>query len=1033
MKKTFLIWLLMLFATGGWSVGASNEVVRSMPAEGQVVTGVIKDEKGDLLPGATVYVRYTEVGTISNLDGEYSITVPAEKNELVFSFLGMKSQVVKIDGQTTINVTLEPDIENLEEVVVVGYGTQKRISITGAVSTVDNEELQKSPSMNVATALAGKMPGLVVVQNNGTAGSGPAKISIRGNDNPLILVDGVERDFSNLDMDEIKTISILKDASATAVYGIRGANGVIIVTTNRGRVSKPKFSFKANYGLIVPGDLPELMNSYQYALLKNEGAKNDNPLLSDDELPFSADAIEHYRLGDDPLFYPSTDYYKEVANDYGSSQRYTMTSDGGTERMKYFVSLGYNRERDIYKDFDVGYDDRSYAERYNIRTNLDFDLSKTTKLNLDMAGQLGVRHKPNHNLNDLQYDMFRTPPMAYAGIIDGKIVQTDRSMENTSVYDKIYDNGYNHSQSSNTQISAELVQKLNVITDGLSFRAKVSYDNEYTTVETASRDVPVYFIAKDAEDNTIFEKSGIESKLGEARSLDLGSKKIRFRSQLNYSREIYGGHNVSALAVFTASSKSFHSDGVGSSSENYQYKPVPYKYLEGAARITYNYKEKYFIEGNAGYNGSENFAADQRYGFFPAASAGWVLTNEKWYPDNKVLSYMKFRYSYGKAGKDDLGGKRFFYFSAYEIDPNGGYYFGNTASSSITAYEAKVGNPNVTWETSTQQNFGLESKWLENRLNIDFDLFKEQRVDILMEPNSVPGIIGAPLPAGNIGKRDSEGFEVQMGWKDNIGKVNYWIRANYNYADNKIVFMDEVPTKYPWLTRTGLSKNQIQGLEFVGFYSQDDIDQINAGNASQDNPASGYTDKLQAGDLKYRDLNGDFMVDDNDRKWFENTNLPKTTFSLHSGVSWKNWSVDLLFYGVTDVTYSISDRMRMPFFNGYNNGMAFVMGRWTPETAETATFPRVSATTGQADHNSQSSDFWFRDASYIRLKNAEIAYKLKSKWLKKNGVSSARIYCNGSNLLTWTDLEFVDPEAKSGSTAPIPPNKVFNVGVQMTF
>lgn len=1040
MKKIILTWLILLYTTAGWTVlGNSNDDVVVQDGD-KIITGIITDETGEPLPGATVTIRYTATGTISDFNGRYTIIVPNDKNELVFSFIGMKSTTVEIESKNTINMQMQPDVEDLEEVVVVGYGTQKRISITGSVASINNEELQKTPSMSVATALTGRMPGLVVVQNNGTAGSGASKISIRGNDNPLILVDGVERNFDDLDMDEIKNISVLKDASATAVYGIRGANGVIIVTTNRGRVSKPTIKFKANYGLIVPGELPELMDSYQYALLQNEGARNDNPELTDDQLPWRQDAIEHYRLGDEPIYYPNTDYYKEVANDYGTAQRYTMTLDGGSERMKYFVSLGFNQERDIYKDFNVGYDDRSYAKRYNIRSNFDFTVSKTTTINLDMAGQVKQLHSPNHKLSELQYDMFRTPPMAYAGIIDGKIVQTDRSMENTSVYDKIYDNGYKHNTSNNTQLSTELIQKLDFITQGLTFKAKISYDNEYTTQEVASRNAPVYFVAfdtdgtpiKDINGDPVLEQSGVETKLGENRNLSIGSKKIRFRSQLNYGRELYGGHNINALAVFTTSSKSFHSDGMGNDNDNYQFKPVPYKYVEAAVRLGYNYKEKYFIEGNAGYNGSENFAADKRYGFFPAVSAGYVITNEKWFPKNDVLKYLKFRYSYGKAGNDNLNGRRFFYISSYEIN-NNGYYFGENATGSVSAFESKTGNPDVTWEKSLQRNFGVESKWFDNKLGINADVFKEERIDILMQPNSVAAIIGAPLPAGNIGKRNSEGFELQLGWNDKIGKVNYYINASYNYSENEIVYMDEIPTVHPWLARTGRSKDQIQGLVCTGFYTQEDIDAINAGNITVDNPASGYTDKLQAGDLKYMDLNGDLITNDNDRKWFENTDTPRTTYTLNTGFTWKNFNVDLLFYGVTDVTYEIKDRMRMPFFNGYNNGMAFVMDRWTPETAETAIFPRVSASTTGADNNSQNSDFWFKDASYVRLKNAEISYKLKNKWLKKNGVSSARIYCNGSNLLTWTDLKFVDPEAKSGSTAPIPPNKVFNLGVQLTF
>ena len=995
------------------------------------ITGTVLDEEGITLPGVNIVEKGTTNGTITDLDGNFSLKVSSENSVLQFSFIGFEMKEQTVGKKRDFSVSLKSSVQELDELVVVGYGTQKRISVTGAVSVLKEEDLQIAPSATVATALTGKLPGLIVVQNSGVAGAKSSDIQIRGigtlntaYSGPLVLVDGVERGFEDIDADEIQSVSILKDASATAVYGVKGANGVIIVTTKRGRVGKAKINLKTNFGLVLPGDLPDMLDSYEYAMLKNEGTINDAD-GGTYTLPYTEEDLALFQSGEDPIFHPDNNWYEQMTNDYGYKQRYTISIDGGSDKMQYFTSLGYYFERDIYTDYDVGYDDRSYFRRYNIRSNLDFKLSETSKFSFDIGGQFSDRNKPNVGFNDLLYNMFRTPPASFAGIIDGRIIQLDRTIDYQTPLEALYDNGYQRNYSNSVQASAKFQQNLDFITEGLSFKTRISYDHGFSSNQTSSKNIPVYFVVEDPQTGEIsYIRDGIESRLGNSRRTGTNARKINFRATLNYSREFAGGHSLSGLGVFTTNNASYHSS---------EFSYVPIKYVEMATRVSYNYNLRYFIEFNGGYNGSENFHEDFRFGFFPSVSGGWVVSNESFFPKNNVLNFLKVRASYGVTGNDRGPAGRFYYNDTYTLSNSGGYRFGLTPAGQGNAVESELGNAELTWEKSYQQNYAIETKWFNDKLKLDGDFFFARREDILIERNSVPSVVAANLPQGNLAIVENKGFEIQARWKDKIGKIDYSIHGNYNFHENKIVFMDEVPVPYPWLEKTGGPVRQLQGLVWEGYYTQEEVDEINAGNASPSNPASGYTGKLQAGDMRFKDLNEDGIIDDNDMMWHENTSLPKTTFGFGADISYKNFSASVFFQGVTDYTYNISSRVRTPYFNNIGNGLSYVLGRWTPETADQATFPRISANSSNADHNYQNSDFWFRDASYIRLKNAEVAYKIKSKGLRKAGIKNMRVFLNGTNLFTWSKFDLVDPESKTGDKAPIPPSKVINLGVSATF
>ncbi len=1013
----------------------------SVFAQERTITGTVTDEAGLTIPGATVLLQGTTIGTITDIDGNYSIVLTNQKDPVLeFSFIGLKSQIINVADQSVINVTLGADVNDIEEVVVVGYGTQKRISVTGAVNTLKADELNSASSSSLAASLTGKMPGTVVVQGSGVAGANATSIRIRGAEgNPLILVDGVERSFQDIDPDEIESITTLKDASATAVYGIRGGDGVIIITTKRGKEGPAKISVKAEYGFIEAGKRLEMLDAYEYASMYNEGAINDNSAeledlngdgtITPDEYPYTPDDLELFRNGQDPIFHPNNSWYDDLTDDFGYRQRYTVNISGGHQKMRYYTSIGYMRERDIYKDFNVGYDDRSYYRRYNLRTNLDIDVTSTTVLSVNLAGQFANRHKPNMDFGDLTYTMFRTPPTV-ASLREGRIIKNDQGFSDTTPIEKIYNNGYQDNHTNQMQFSIKLKQNLDFITKGLGADVSFSYDHGFTNNYTASKNIPKYVPYEEEDGSVRYERIGSEGKLGSKRETKTKPRDFVIRTKLNYKRN-FGRHNVGAVGVFTASEEAFLTSG-----GNPLY--VPRKYLEVAGRFSYNFDDRYFVEFNAGYNGSETFAEENRFGFFPAISGGWVITSEEFFPKNDILTFLKVRGSYGTTG-NDKGDKRFLYFDTYDISYSGGYNFGITPSGQGEAKQTKVGNPDVQWSTSHQSNFAVEAKFFNSKLHLQGDWFKTKIEDKLRDVESgIPTIVGeSELPAANFEDKEIWGHEFQIKYNHKFGKLDWDIFANYSFADKKIVDIREQKPPAPWQAKTGKHPDNVLGYDAVGFYTQDDIDYLAANGGLGDENVVGVDNYTpQAGDLKYRDLDGDYMITVMDMKTFENVTSPKKSFGFGTGFKYKGFSLDLFFQGVRDVTYVMKNRVRIPFFSGTNSGASYITKRWTPErfaNGEEILYPRMSISGKNTDHNHLSSDFWFRDASYIRLKNAELAYKFKGSKLKEIGISSLRVYMSGTNLLTWTDLDLVDPETKAGDNTPIGPNKVYTLGVNVSF
>lgn len=1023
------------------------------------VTGVVTDEFGPVI-GATVQVKGSSDGVITDVDGKYTIQVSDENATLVVSFIGYVSQEVKLAGRRTVNVSLKENVQSLEEVTVVAYGVQKKATLTGAISSVGTDALLKSPSASVANSLAGQLPGVSSMQPSGQPGADDAKIFVRGvgslteaGASPLILVDGVERSFFQMDPNEIESINVLKDASATAVFGVRGANGVILVTTRRGKEGKATVSVSSNVGLQVPTRVLDVADSYTTALCYNEAQRNDGMVA--DQLAFSDYDLERFRLGDDPIMYPNINWYKELTNKVAVQTQHNVNISGGTKRVHYFISLGFLYQNGLFKQLEgLDYNNNYNYSRYNYRANLDVNLTNTTTLKFNMGGIVGNRREP---IQEIWKNFSSTWPFSSPGLVDGhKVVHPDNRYKNLSmsnqVFDRYYGTGYQRKLSNNMTFDLNLVQKLDFITKGLSVDIKGSYNTDYSYLRQVSSSVetytPYYKSQIDGSGLTVndpgFDKTIVYQISGQnamSTYKEVADKRSRGRDwylegSIRYNRK-FGDHSVGALFLYNQSKKYYPKT----------YTDVPAAYVGFVGRLTYDYKSKYMAEFNVGHNGSENFAPDKRFGTFPAGSVGYILTEEDFFPKNKFLTYLKVRGSVGLVGNDNMSSYRFLYLpDAYSVDNTGwlsqsyndknGYIFGLTNTTYLPAAgEVRLGNPSVTWETALKQNYGIDAYFFSDRLRLSADYFIEKRKDILIQRNTIPSLIamgGGILPVVNMGKVDNKGYEIDLKWSDKIKEVSYFINANVSYSKNKIVYQDEVEPNEPYQWRTGQPVGARFGYVALGFYTKDDFNEDGTVKDHLPQPSA----KVYPGDTKYADLNGDNVINDDDQQRIGNPKRPAYTFGLNFGAEYKGFFASMNWTGVAECDIMMSNTYRDPFFNKQLGGTFYqylVDGRWTEETATTAIYPRF--TYNKNDNNQYTSRVWLKDASYLKLKNLTVGYNITNKKvLKAIGASKLAVQFTGYNLLTFDKLKVFDPEGeltRDNNTYPV--MKIFSLGVNATF
>ena len=1018
-KPLKLFFLLSLFAI---SALAQNKEIR----------GTVKDDAGETLIGASVLVKYNgnTVGTITDIDGNFKLNADP-RGELVVSYVGFNDYKTAINGKTEFIITLSSSSESLDEVVVVAYGTQKKVTITGSMNSVSTKELMRSPSASLGNALTGKMPGIQTVQYSGRPGADDPEIFIRGVNTlstsgaqPLVLVDGVERSFTQIDPNEVADITVLKDASATAVFGVRGANGVILVTTRRGEEGKTSIEASASYSIQKPTKFLSFADSYTYATMYNYAQQTDG----ETELRFSPEVIEHFRLQDMPLIYPSIDWMTYIMKDYAPQQQYNVNLSGGTKKAKFFASVGYLKQGGLFDTFSSEENTTFKYDRYNYRVNMDLNLDNYNSLSVNVGGRVEV-------VNDIglgEDEMFRylmdAAPFAGAGVVDGKRIVANEQYVGKTMGDALsryYGQGYR----TNTKnvVNLDLMYKLDLsfLTKGLDFRIKGSYNSDYTHQKSFTAGQPTYMPIIQEDGSIGLQREGDTWPLRYNGESTWFARDWYAEASFNYSAK-FGNHNVTGLLLYNQSKKYYPST----------YPDIPTGYVGLVGRVTYNYKTKYLLDLNAGYNGSENFAPGRRYGFFPSASVGWIVSAEDFMQNQNVISYLKLRASYGLVGNDRMGDSRFLYLPGSYAFFDDAYLFGISNSTSLKgAYESTAGNPLVSWETAAKQNYGIDMKLFKDKIGINIDIFKENRKDILIDNSSLLAAPAAQKPISlNYGRVNSWGYEIQLNYTYSSQDIYCSISPSLAYSKNTIEEMAEVPQNHPWLYKTGHKVNQPFGYDFFELYEPGETEKRYEEKYGAPMPKQIIDNSnLKRGDAIYVDLDGDGKIDTDDKKAIGNPDYPEYTAGLNFYFKYKGFDFSMTWNAAINCSRELGNVYR-PQFGEQKIGPLL---KWVAENSWTesnpdGTLPRISFT--NEAQNTALSRLWLVDTSYARLKSLEIGYdfeKLPTKFIKK-----LRIYANGNNLLTFSPFDGNDPENMGGTNGKwikYPVMKVYNLGLRVSF
>ena len=1011
----------------------------------KLVTGEVYDDQGPVI-GATVMVKGTTNGQITDVDGKFSLRVPVGAT-IVVSFVGYEEKEIVYKGEERLRIPMSEDITQLQEVQVIAYGTTKKVTVTGALSSVGTNEILKSPVGSVGNALAGKVPGLSSVQSSGQPGADDATLYVRGVgslstglSSPLCLVDGVERSFTQIDPNEIEDITVLKDASATAVFGVRGANGVILVTTKRGQEGKAKVSFSTSMSLQMPTRIPEFANSYDYATTYNNAQLRDG--VAEENLAFTDEMLEAFRTHSDPLLYADTDWTDLLIKNSAWQTQHNLSISGGSERVRYFASLGIFTQDGLFNTFHEN--DKGFKyNRYNYRINMDIDVTKTTSMQINLGGRLSQQREPNYNngtYTDISYlydNIYASVPFSGAGIVNGRWIRAADNVFPTfgglnDGLNAYYGKGYNTTSGNTINFDFQLEQKLDFLTKGLRAHVKGAYNSGVTYRKRREGRAEGYESYISPTGETLVRKTQEAQTLGFSQTTGQ-SRDWYLEAAVNYQRD-FGLHHVSALAMYNQTMRYYYSTS-GS------FQGIPRGYVGFVGRVTYDWNTRYLLDLSIGYNGSENFAEGQRFGTFPAGSIGWILSEEKFMqPVKPYISYLKLRASYGIVGNDRLSdvNSRFLYLpDSYTLNTgtNGQTSFGSTSNNLVPgAIASRVGNPDVTWETAAKQNYGIDLHFFDSRLKTTFDYFIEHRKDILISRQINPGYLAISLPIVNLGKVDNKGYEITARWEDRVRDFSYYISTSWSYAKNKIIFNDEVPQPYEWMRETGRPVGQQFGYVTDGFFSEEDVaryEEVKGQEGGIPNHGEGFSPK--AGDVKYKDLNGDGMINTNDVSAIGYPTYPLLNGNLQAGFSWKGFDFSMTWAGAFKTSRLVSSFYRIPFGNmGTSSLLQYMIDEaWTPEKGNSSTAPAISLT-GSKTNNYMDSDLWLRDASYVRLKNIELGYSFPKTMLQRIKVNSLRLYVSGYNLLTFSDLDFTDPESNpEGRSYPL--IKVVSFGLKVGF
>jgi len=1038
------------------------ESVSTRLVEQAQVTGRVTDTNGEPLPGVSVKVKGSNVGATTDGDGKFTINAPDLNITLVFTYIGFTTEEVALTGRTSISVQLKEESTSLSEVVVVGYGVQKKETVTGAVASVKGEDLQQSPSVNLSNAIAGRMPGVIAMQSSGEPGYDGSAIRIRGsntlgNNDALVVIDGVPARAGGIDRlnpADIESMSVLKDASA-AIYGARAANGVILVTTKRGKTGTPQLSYNFNQGYSQPTRTPEMSNSLQFAELRNEldlfGLPADQwstawssfqqtgsftkPDGSVANATFKPADFELFRNGSDPWGHPNTDWYAAAFKEWSPQSKHNLQLTGGTENLKYLASLGYQNQDAYYKNSATGY------KQYDIRVNLDGRINKYINTSVGITGRQENRFFPTRGAGAIFRMLMRSSPTQPAFWPNGRPGPDIENGENPVVI-STNQTGYNNDTRYYFQSNGKVDIDIPWV-KGLKITGTAAVDRMVR--QTKNWQTPWFLYTWDG---TSYEDDGTTPRLTEGKRgpdqprLDQGSENqlnVLLGALASYERT-FGDHAVTLLAGTNRETIDFNNFGA---TRRYFLSPAIDQMFAGSdrekdnyggawerarlnyfGRVGYNYKEKYIAEFLWRYDGSYMFPEDSRYGFFPGIMAGWRISEEKFWKDNvKFINYLKLRGSWGQLGNDNIVRPNttdqlmeYQYLSTYGFSQ---YIIGDQVTKSL--FETRVPNPTFTWEVANNSNLGLEGELFQGAVNFEFDVFYNKRTNILYPRyGSIPASTGMTLPPENIAKVDNKGYEFRIGYNGQKGELRYNIGVNGGYSRNKIVFWDEAPGAPAWQRSTGASMNTFNFYVYDGVFR----DEQDIANNTLD--YSALVTDLRPGDMKYKDVNNDGVIDGDDRSRLDKSRDPRFQGGLNIGMQFRNFDLSILLQGATGGLLYIgteSGSIGNYLQYTYNN-------RWSVENPSSE-HPRI-ADRGNTYYSSDNT-YWLRSSDYLRLKNFEIGYTLPTALGKKVGINSMRIYASGLNLFTWDKMKIWDPESTTGSGQYYPQARIINTGVAVTF
>ena len=995
------------------------------------VTGLVTDQQKEPLVGVTVAVVNGQARTITDMDGMFRLNVPQKSTtELELTYIGFKRKIVKVNGARLINIVMDEDANEFNEVVVTGYTSQKKASIIGSIETINPGELQFGSTRTLSNNLAGKLSGVIGIQRSGEPGYDDSNFWIRGistfsgSNNPLILIDGVARDLNNVDVSEIESFSILKDASASAMYGVRGANGVIVITTKRGKIGAPQVRFHLEHSINQPTKLPEFLDAPDYMTLLNELAAQDGMAQ-----PFTQLQIDRTRSGYDPDLYPNVNWVDAITKDYAYSTRGNLDISGGSDFLRYSIVASYFKETGILEqDKSLIFDNSTNNQQFNLRTNIDMDVTKTTMLRVNIGGYLNRFKKQRCDTDGAFGDAFRTLPFVHpARYSDGAIPLISNR---ANPWRTVTQQGYDFITSSKIQTLFSVEQDLKMITPGLKAKVLFSFDrwNRSRRSRTAKPATVFPATGRDEEGNLIYSQfeTGDES-MGSEKDSEYGNTNVYFETDVMYNRR-FGKVDVDAMLLYNQQA---YDDG---SIQDYRKQGL-------AGRLSATYDNRYVAEFNFGYNGSENFAKGKRFGFFPSFAIGWILSEEPFMENLKPIFHkIKFRASIGQAGDDNIGGRRFAYLGTLYTDQEG-YRWGTNGQRDFIKKgitEGEIGVENLTWETVTKKNFGVELG-LWNMIDFNFDIFREDRKDIFMQRTIIPTQTGfVTSPWANFGKVKNQGVEMTLNfhkqWTKDLFTSAY---ANFTYAKNEVVEKDEPESlKGTHRSQTGRSMNELWGLTAERLFTYDDFNAdgtLKEGIPSQEGVGAV---KRYPGDIKYVDVNGDGVITEEDEGFIGGTVDPRIVYGFGGVISYKNFDLNFFFQGTSDMYRVIGGQ---PYFlpgggtTTEGNAYAYNIGdRWTETNQDPYAFwPRL--TYGPNKNNYRASTWWKKDMSFLRCKTIEVGYTFPKEWFQRFYVKSCRVFVSGNNLFCLSDFKLWDPELGTNDGLKYPMNRSVMFGIDINF